>query len=707
MEVDEPQCPPFDPLSYRVSFGGFSIDKDDFQLEKELPLLGRDELLEVINTQSTERQQKYMPFIISTSRGMGKTFLLQKIGAQDVPKGLENPRIREAAKRGRILSFDFAAKAADAPKTVNAVRRFPVHLMIFSLCNLFGGAQVDGIHFEKMVFLSHVATYKGTQRKFNGWLSKCLALSTSDMILEYTRLTNIAFQDTESECSEPPVSLFDEVQAVCEETDVMSTLPGRVARHTLLTLLLTELSVSMQPICICTGTNDGGILNITAKSSINPLVLSLTPFIKEAEYTTFWKEVTRFRNKKGGHCIDLCDSFGKIIDENLFLSLVYASYQVPRLLYLAHEQWYRFKMSGKTNREKVLLDFEESAQRYYSEMAQIWQKYSPDDIAHIALSCGVHFHVNLEFDRFVPGTSITWKSLIDEALIFPYLDHCFVFPFQLIWNAAAKTITSENEFVPKRRNEAIKKCRELVNNLDVELLYAPYDMLCTLQPYDLGIWFESFFVLSLAVKYYLHATVTKSAGPYSFAHIYDIGGAESERARAMLSPYMVDFKDGISLPDEEAFVNNTSFETSIIHNKKINKAHHDIIIPAMKEGTREDIAVQAKASFRLVEAADRNSPTQDSRQETQLSDCRSLRHCQDQGTHSKELLEINSQTCISKTTDERVALLIWLYLDSSGKEKKHEDKPIVFLNASGCCNGLTLDIFILLKRLRSTKMDRK
>jgi hypothetical protein len=643
---------------------GSSDNENDRLLEKGLPLLARDEILKVINTQSARQQQKYMPFIISTSRGMGKTFLLKKIGAQDVPKGLENKRIQEALKRGRIISFDFLLNIAHAPKTVNEALRFPIHLMIFSICRLFARKEVDGIHFEKIQSLSDVTTCKGTQRKFQVWLSNCRLASTREMIAEYIRLTDIAFQDTQRKCPEPPVFLFDEVQVVCKETELESTVLGGGPNHTILTIILARLSTGEgQPICICTGTNDGRISKIAANSSIYPQVLSLTCLTEEADYTTYWNELTRFRNAKDGNCVDFYDPSDNILDKDLFTSLVYASYQIPRLLYLAHEQWYEFKLSQRKHKEKVLLDFEERALGYYSEMGEIWDKFSANEIAHIALSCGVHLRVNLKSDPIVPGTSIDWKSLIDSSLVFPYADKCFMLPFQLIWNLAEG---SEEKLAYKKRKEVTEICKDRVKNLDLDSLFVSYDKLCSLQLYELGVWFESFFVSSLAAKYYLLA-LGSPVGPHRFTDVYDIVKPEDTGARDVLDQFMVDFSDGISTPDKEAFVNKNPYGRSIIHNKKIITAHHDAIIPATKDGERADIAVQAKASFRLHTAA-----------------------------------EIDAQISVSKGTQVQVPLLIWLYLgDNTGKEEKHAHKPVVFLDASGCCNGSTLNKFKLLKRLRS------
>ena len=92
MEVDEPAWPPFDPSKYKVEFPFFALEPVD----ERITLRGRDETLSEINAESRLRLQKFRPFIISTSRGMGKTFFLKAVGSQRVPENLKNPRIQAA-----------------------------------------------------------------------------------------------------------------------------------------------------------------------------------------------------------------------------------------------------------------------------------------------------------------------------------------------------------------------------------------------------------------------------------------------------------------------------------------------------------------------------------------------------------------------------------------------------------------------------------
>ena len=74
------EFPPFDASTYQLSFPLLEAKNG----EMYLTLLGRDDVVQAINNiiiyvPSNEAIQapKYSPIIISTSRGMGKTFLLK------------------------------------------------------------------------------------------------------------------------------------------------------------------------------------------------------------------------------------------------------------------------------------------------------------------------------------------------------------------------------------------------------------------------------------------------------------------------------------------------------------------------------------------------------------------------------------------------------------------------------------------------------
>jgi hypothetical protein len=352
-------------------------------------------------------------------------------------------------------------------------------------------------------------------------------------------------------------------------------------------------------------------------------------------------------------------SDGSILEIHLFKSLVFASCQVPRLLRIAHKVWYTRQLSGGFEGSTYCLKrFEVIALKYYREMKAMWTVYSDKDVAHILLSCGVHYKGSLPF---VPGTNIRWSDLIKNALVFPHLDECFVIPFELIWSGLDDT---------ERRVAFKAVCDGLVKNLDIEDLFMAYNSIFKLDLYDLGIRFERFFVSSLAAKFYIYSCAKK--GPYKFNEVYDIGDKESEITKSLLEPYFVDFRDGIHLPTEEAFVDSPSLPvTAIVHNRGKRTAHHDVILPLINKGTLVNVPVSIKASFALKWGK---------------SEVRQLLVSKKE--HHKDTL---------------VPLLIWLYLGNDlAKESKYETS-VAFLNSSGCCSGLSLDKFKMLKKVLASK----
>ena len=199
--------------------------------------------------------EKYQPIICSTSRGMGKTAFMEAIGMQHVKENLKNNLIIDALQYGRILSFDFAGAAArTAMNTEEDIGTFFTRLMIYFLCRMFDGTQVDGIHFEKISQFETVTTTIVSQLRFKMWLKKSLKLNADDMMYEYIRLTNLAFGVN---CMSPPVFLLDEIQGLLKPTTIQSKYKdGHIIYHSFLSFLLIQLAGLHKPVCICTGTNN-------------------------------------------------------------------------------------------------------------------------------------------------------------------------------------------------------------------------------------------------------------------------------------------------------------------------------------------------------------------------------------------------------------------------------------------------------------------
>ena len=120
MEIDFPPFVP--PQTPQVVFPFFAPNGESY-----LNLLGRDDVVKRINdiTDREQPRQKYWPIIISTSRGMGKTFLLKMIGMQKVKEELKNPLIQDAIACGRVLSFYFSKGVYDIENVKGVVRFFP------------------------------------------------------------------------------------------------------------------------------------------------------------------------------------------------------------------------------------------------------------------------------------------------------------------------------------------------------------------------------------------------------------------------------------------------------------------------------------------------------------------------------------------------------------------------------------------------------
>ncbi|KAJ3371951.1 hypothetical protein HDU84_001229, partial [Entophlyctis sp. JEL0112] len=268
-------------------------------------------------------------------------------------------------------------------------------------------------------------------------------------------------------------------------------------------------------------------------------------------------------------------------------------------------------------------------------MADIWLSYSTEDLAHIILACSVHHVVKL--DSTVPGTQIPWRTLTRNALVFPYLDGCYVFPYGIVWNAK---VTSPGRATKKAVED---RCRELVPNLEIQDMFVSYDRLCAHDLYKLGLAYESLFVSSLAVKYYLQL-VQFGCADVCLSDIYDLDDEESV-GKTLMSDLIVNFSDGISIPVVEK---STEYpEHAITHHKLIHNAHYDIIIPAKINNNQCYVPVSAKCSFRLS---------------------------------SKAVMEKQLNTSRSRNQ-----LLLWLYL-GEGVSLEGNYPDVLFVDGSGCCN---------------------
>ncbi|KAJ3307771.1 hypothetical protein HDV04_002607, partial [Boothiomyces sp. JEL0838] len=524
----------------------------------EEALLGRDDHIEQVNTIiSTRNVEKYQPIICTTSRGMGKTTFMEAIGLQAVKPNLKNQMIMDALAYGRILSFDFAGTAAEeAIPAQKDIKTFFTRLMIFFLCRMFAGTQVDGIYFEEESF-NTIVEFSGEQSKFNDWNASSYYADR---------------QQYSQNCR----------QKVKWYPFISVTTSHSIGRQS-------------QASCICTGTNNGNIVSITERSKLVPRIITLTTLHKDGESEKFWYQRTKHLNETTSKEVKITSK-----DRDIINSLVYESYGIPRLLRLAQRAWYKYKTDpNSTDRVSPLKDYEDAAITYYQEMVELLFNpcFSVNDIAHIILCCGVHWRVD-DIYSFVPGTSHKWNDLINKAMIFPYSNDCYIFPVQFMWKGGYHSHWQLED--PWSSAGLTEACRSLIPNFDISNLFVTYDRLRQFNLYELGMCYESLFASSLAAKYYLCKLGKDDRQFIPILDLYDVSGIENldDATKESLSKISVDFSLGLDYPANEAFVNSPNLLPAVIHNSNIPSAHHDIILPAKVQGASGDsfvkIPVQCK-----------------------------------------------------------------------------------------------------------------
>ena len=629
----------FDRKSFKLLFPFFLANGDSY-----LTLLNRDAVLtEIKNIFPDNRStglQKYQPIIISTSKGMGKTFLLKMIGSQKIGREeLRSKRISDAISLGRIISFDFLR--FDCIKSLEDAFLFPTRLMIYYLCLIFDHSEVSGIKFLKINSILEVENFSGT-KSFNTWKSRFIRADSQSMIDEYIRLTNIAF---DAQCQSPPVFLFDEVQALNE-----IKVTDEIGNNTLLLRLLKSLACGYDPVCICTGTNSGNILSIAETSSIIPRILSLAPLTDPEYYNKNWDEMTEKENADKLPAFHL----SREKDSELVMCLIHASYKIPRLLWIAHGVWSRIRSGGEIkNMEYFVQNFEHQARLYYAEMKGVWKTFSKRDITNLMLSCACNWKVS-DDQIFVPGTQLKWQEVTAKSLIFPSGTGSFIFPFSLIWNQMSDKEEEEKFF----KNQVAEFAQSLIKNINLNDLFLSFDTVSGADIHTLGIMFEKILTAGIVSKYYvLMQSRGQASSPILLSDIFQLRGGKD--ALIYLSKATVDLSDGIARPSTQRKITK-KLSRSVIHYVNLKTAHHDIIIPT----GLGPVPVQVKATFNLNPPAD-----------------------------------ICKQLLVSRNSTESTPALIWVYLGHDEKENQYPN--VAFVSAKAVCSDHEIDLLDFAKRLRA------
>ena len=169
--------------------------------------------------------------------------------------------------------------------------------------------------------------------------------------------------------------------------------------------------------------------------------------------------------------------------------------------------------------------------------------------------------------------------------------------------------------------------------------------------------FEQLLTASLAVKYYLYRKYRRQTS-VQFTSLYI---CSEEESLTLLKNRTLDFSDGIDCPKIEATIETSQLAHAVTRNSSIRSAHHDMILYS-NEGP---IPVQVKASFTRPTTAD-----------------------------------IEIQLKANKRSDVTAPVLIWMSLGdfTVGSLRDKFSDRVVFLNGSGVCNGMSIDM------LRSAKL---
>ncbi|EPZ33767.1 hypothetical protein O9G_005777 [Rozella allomycis CSF55] len=574
---------------------------------KYLGVIGREKEFKAINkaVDNNMTAPKYSPMIITGSRGVGKTFLLKKVGMQDNP--------------------DLANEMLKRSKAFADVER--------------------------------VLTHKGKQRKFNEWIEKFRNSSVENVAAEYIRLTNIAFGVEYDNSEAPLVILLDEMQYWGTKIKVHSKFDGQ--HHTILSYLLTKLSLC-RPVCICAGTHDCNIFKITEKSKIAPDPINIQVFSEE-ECKVYWRKMAEHWMKEKKKEIEYS------VDDADVLALIYASYRIPRILYLATLEWFY----GKCDRSEtgiVFQSFEQAARKYYPEMSNflISNDFSVAEIVQVILHCSVS--KELDLDAMVPGSNRwKWKDLVHKSIIFPATNAgTYLLPFTYIWNNANFNI-SKIALLDLRKEEIRNLVNQLIPGLVLEDLFFDFQEYYNADPQKIGHIFESLVVSSAAVKIHLSNDKT----------LFEVFGCEE----AVLDNLSTEKINGIERPTTEVFVDDCP-DNKITHNIHATTAHHDVVFKALhtdERGHKRQVRVACSIKNSLAIPLEKS---------------------------------VVSQMKISKQSQEEVDLLLWIFL-------KDNDRPVLesnavvssyisngrllFINPGKCCNAMALDLISLSKKINSKK----
>jgi len=646
----EKPLPQFSPAKYSFVFPTFEPNDD------ELPLLDRDDQIKVVaNTiQGLGHAPKYEPIVICTSRSMGKTFFMKKLVKP--AKGYSPVKqIKDAYEVGHIVTMNTTEIYHVLANDQDNYSRFWQLAIAYNIVHLFAGYQVARINFHICNLADIIGCWKKLERRDNALLKylsgKLIGTSVRGACQEMVRLTNIAFA---SNSDVKPVFLLDNVHTLARlPTTLLST---KNKNQTILSMVLNQLA-EYRPPCIVAGTTDGFLNLVVEYSNLCPVYVNLKPLTVLAA-NEMANNIISLQNRKNHTSIACLRE-----EDHLFIAMTYEACQIPRLLKIGYQTWYKEKCCNYTDAH-ILESFYSSCQRYYSDAISFITEFKVREAAILILCCSVNF----KLAEFLPSTRVPIKDLIDRSIIFPYLDDSYVIPafFWLGLNeTSVKMLNVANSAVVLSQwAEVQKEMQSIIPGFNLEDLYI-YSKRWLTNAFSishLGTLWEKLVSTSLATKYVLHSleTTNKTLPLCEFYYL-----SKSAQAYPILEKFSASLSNGIITPSDEVTVNDT-LNNAVYHNLNVQNAHHDIILCA----SPHNIAIQCKNSL-----ADPKGDTV----KKQLTNC----------THLLWFYPGFDEEDTTGPKDYRTRIV----------KDAIEEKKLGFLNGAGCVSLLTIDMVLVLKRI--------
>jgi hypothetical protein len=206
-----------------------------------------------LNLRTLKAVEDFCPvFIESNGEELSQLQLLRLITSSATTELVDVAQVDHASQCGRIVSFDFSSH--DWTNFNGTVQEYVSLILIRNLCDIFFGAIVDGIPFQKLGIAElHSKTDPARFRDFNRWFSRVRLLTVPQIIDEYRRLTRIAFRIRKSS----PLVLL------CEGID-------NVGNDTFLSFIRTDiLNANTSLVLLCSGRGIRDIVDELQNSSLH------------------------------------------------------------------------------------------------------------------------------------------------------------------------------------------------------------------------------------------------------------------------------------------------------------------------------------------------------------------------------------------------------------------------------------------------------